>query len=74
MVKNFYVLHVVQIGSGAQSASYPMGTGSSSPGIKQSGREADHSPPTSAEVKKMWIYISIPPYTYTRTNLLFFLL
>jgi hypothetical protein len=24
------------------------------------GREADHSPPTSAEVKKMWIYTSTP--------------
>jgi hypothetical protein len=23
-----------------------------SPGVKQSGREADHSPPTSSEVKK----------------------
>jgi hypothetical protein len=27
-------------------------------------READHSPPASAEVKKMWIYTSIPPYTF----------
>jgi hypothetical protein len=26
--------------------------GALSPGIKQQGREADHSPPTSAEVKK----------------------
>jgi hypothetical protein len=26
------------------------------PGVKRQGREADHSPPTSAEVKKMWIY------------------
>jgi hypothetical protein len=29
-----------------------------SPGIKRSRREADHSPPTSAKVKKMWIYTS----------------
>jgi hypothetical protein len=28
------------------------------------GREADHSPPTSAEVKKMWIYTSTPPYAF----------
>jgi hypothetical protein len=27
--------------------------------VKRSGREADHSPPTSAEVKKMWVYTSI---------------
>jgi hypothetical protein len=31
-----------------------------SPRIKRPGREADHSPPTSAEVKKMWIYTSTP--------------
>jgi hypothetical protein len=27
-----------------------------SQGVKQLVREADHSPPTSAEVKKMWLY------------------
>jgi hypothetical protein len=32
------------------------------PEVKLQGREADHSPPTSAEVKKMWIYTSTPPY------------
>jgi hypothetical protein len=31
--------------------SYPMGTGALSPGIKRSGREADHSPPSSSKVK-----------------------
>jgi hypothetical protein len=30
--------------------------GALSPGVKRSGNEFDHSPPTSAEVKKMWIY------------------
>jgi hypothetical protein len=34
-----------------------------SPGVKRPAREADHSPPTNAEVKKMWIYTSTPPYT-----------
>jgi hypothetical protein len=29
--------------------------------VKRLGREADHSSPASAEVKKMWIYTSIPP-------------
>jgi hypothetical protein len=33
------------------------------PGVKRPGREADHSPP-SAEVKKMWIYTSTPPYAF----------
>jgi hypothetical protein len=32
------------------------------PGVKQPGRKADHLPPTSAEVKKTWIYTSNPPY------------
>jgi hypothetical protein len=40
---------------------YPMGTGALSPGVKQQGREADHSPPTSVEVKQTWIYTSTPP-------------
>jgi hypothetical protein len=41
-----------------------MGTGGSFPGVKRQGREADHSPPTSAEVKKMWIYTSTPPFVF----------
>jgi hypothetical protein len=42
----------VQTGSGAHPASYPMGTGGSFPGGKvRPGRDADHSPPSSAEVK-----------------------
>jgi hypothetical protein len=32
------------------------------PVIKRPGREADHSPPAGAEVKKMWIYTSTPQY------------
>jgi hypothetical protein len=31
-------------------------------GVKRQGRAADHSSPTSAEVKKTWIYTSTPPY------------
>jgi hypothetical protein len=43
----------VQTGSGAHWASYTMGTGGSFPGGKaRPGRDADHSPPSSAEVKK----------------------
>jgi hypothetical protein len=34
--------------------------GALSTGVNRPGREADHSPPTSAEVKKMWIYTSTP--------------
>jgi hypothetical protein len=34
------------------------------PGVKLQGREADHSPPTSAVIKKAWIYLSTPPYVF----------
>jgi hypothetical protein len=34
------------------------------PDVERTGREADHSPPTSAEVKKMWIYTSTHPYAF----------
>jgi hypothetical protein len=43
----------VQTGSGAHPSSCTMGTGGSFPGGKaRPGRDADHSPPSSAEVKK----------------------
>jgi hypothetical protein len=34
------------------------------PGVKWQGREAHHSPSTSAEVKKMWIYTFTFPYAF----------
>jgi hypothetical protein len=34
--------------------------GTLSLGVKQPGREADHSPPSSAEVKNAWSYTSTP--------------
>jgi hypothetical protein len=33
-------------------------------GYRGLGREADHSPATSAEVKKTWVYTSTPPYAF----------
>jgi hypothetical protein len=33
-------------------------------GVKRSWREAEHPAPTSAEIKKMWIYTSPPPYAF----------
>jgi hypothetical protein len=49
---NFSLHHGVQNGSGAHPASYSMSTRASSLGVKRLGREADHSPPSSAEVKE----------------------
>jgi len=40
---------------------YLMGTRGSFPGGKRPGREANHSPPFSAEAKNVWSYISTPP-------------
>jgi hypothetical protein len=60
----FSLLHIVQTGSGAHPAYYRMGTKALSPGVKRPGREADHSSPTSTEVKKTWIYPSTPPYVF----------
>jgi hypothetical protein len=60
--QEFSLLHVVQTSSEVHSASYTIGTGGLFPGgVKRPGREADTSPPASAEVKKMWIYASTPP-------------
>jgi hypothetical protein len=56
---NFSLHCHIQNGSGAHPASYPMGTKGFSLGVKRPGREADHSPPSSAEVKNDWSYTFI---------------
>jgi hypothetical protein len=62
--RRFSPLHVVQTGSGAHPASYPMCTAGHYPGVKRPRCEAHHSAPTSAEVKNSWIYTSTPPYVF----------
>jgi hypothetical protein len=50
--KDFYSSLCVQRGSGAHPASCTMGTAGPFPGAKpRPGRDADHSPPSSAEVE-----------------------
>jgi hypothetical protein len=56
--------HVVQTGYEAHPASYPMGTEGYFLGVKRAGREDDHLTPTSAKVKKTWIYTSTPAYVF----------
>jgi len=58
---NFSLHHGVQNGSKAHPAGYPMETMGSYPGVKRLGRQADHSPPSSAAVKNVWRYASSPP-------------
>jgi hypothetical protein len=50
---HIYLLHSIQTMLGAHPTTYPVGTGGS---FLRS--EADHSRPTSAEVRKTWIYTS----------------
>jgi hypothetical protein len=44
--RDFFLLHNIHTGSGAHPASYTMDTG-----VNWPGHEADHSSPSSAEVK-----------------------
>jgi hypothetical protein len=44
-----------------------------SSGVKRWGRETDHLLPASAEIKKMWIYTSTPPYAFMMYRDKFFL-
>jgi hypothetical protein len=48
-VRNFPLLHIIQTGSEAHSASYPMGSGECSPEAMRLQLEADDSPTTNAE-------------------------
>jgi hypothetical protein len=53
------LLHIAQTGSRTHPTSYPVG-----PVGKTTAAWSYHSPPTSAEVKKMWIYTSASPSTF----------
>jgi hypothetical protein len=59
-VQNLSVLHRVQTNSGGPPS--VLSNGALSPGVMRQGREADHSPPSSAEVQKGR---AIPPVTHT---------
>jgi hypothetical protein len=55
-----YLVHRVQIDSGAHLVTYTRIPGSPSPGVKQRKREADHSRPSSVEVKNGGIISPFP--------------
>jgi hypothetical protein len=63
-MKNFVFSTSSRLVLGLTQPPIKWATGALSLGVKQLGREADHSPPTNAEVKKTWIYTSIPPYIF----------
>jgi hypothetical protein len=49
--RHFSVFHSFKTGSRAHPVSNPMGTRALSAGVKWPRNEAEHSPPTGAEVK-----------------------
>jgi hypothetical protein len=58
---NFFVFTTVSRPAlGPHPVSYPISTRGSFPGVKRPGREADHTPPSSAEVKNALSYTSNP--------------
>jgi hypothetical protein len=58
---NFSLHHRVQIGSGATQPPIQGVPGAPSLGVKRPGREVDHSPPSSTEVKEcVELYIHYP--------------
>jgi hypothetical protein len=59
--KDFSSYLCAQTGSGAHPASCTVGTEGLSPGVKsRPGRDADHSPPSSAEVENEELYLLSP--------------
>jgi hypothetical protein len=62
--KNFIFSTSIRPALGHIQARFQWVLGAVSPGIERPGCEADNLPPTSAEVKNMWIYKSIPPYVF----------
>jgi hypothetical protein len=63
-VKNFHSSMSSRLALGSTQSPIQWVPGAFTPGVKRQGREADHSPPNSAEVKKVWIYTPTPPYVF----------
>jgi hypothetical protein len=63
-VKNFHFFMSSRLALGLTQPPIQWVVGSLSLGVKRPGREADHSPPTSAKGKKTWVYTSTPPYAF----------
>jgi hypothetical protein len=64
MVKNFPLSTPSKLALGTTQTHIQWAPGALPTGVKRPGREADHSPPTSAEITKMWIYTSTPAYVF----------
>jgi hypothetical protein len=60
----FYISMLSRLGLEPTQPPIKWISGALSPGVKWPRRQADHSPPTSAKVKKMWVYTSVFPYIF----------
>jgi len=60
----FFLRHRFQTGLGSIQSPIECVPGILSPGIKQSGREADELPPCSAEIKNAWNFTSTSSYFF----------
>jgi hypothetical protein len=62
--QGFSLNHAFHVGSGVTQPTIQCVPGEISSRIRRPGREADHSPLTSAKLKNIWIYTSTPPYIF----------
>jgi hypothetical protein len=63
-VKNFHFSMSFRPALGSTQPPIQWVLGILSPWAKRPSRDAKHSPPTSVEVKKTWVYTSTPLYTF----------
>ena len=64
-VIDFFLFQGLQVVSGADPAFCLVGTGASFRGVNRPGREVDHSPQSSPELKNEWSCSSAPTYAFT---------
>jgi hypothetical protein len=62
--RHFSFHQIVQTGYGAHPASYTMSNGTFPPEVKWPGREADHSPPLSADTKNVGAILVLHIYLH----------
>jgi hypothetical protein len=63
-VKNFHFFVLPTPALGSTQPPIQFVPGALYLGVKRPGREADQSPPTTAEAKKTWIYTSTATYAF----------
>jgi hypothetical protein len=65
-----FLRHKVHTASGAYQTLYPISTGVIFSGVNRPGREYDHSPSSSAEIKNAWSYTPLPNTTTSSNAML----